>query len=107
MMSKFLLKGHKKLNFPFAVFFQDFRDFESSYLWNRNGYQQTVDSFSLSFQPSFNLLSGGLSKMLMHKHFKGTKPDLHMVIIIAEHVCDDAPKGISKLSRYRLQIFLV
>ena len=45
--------------------------------------------------------------MLMHKHFKGTKPGLHMVITIAEHVCDDAPKGISKLSTYRLQIFLV
>ena len=35
------------------------------------------------------------------------KPGLHIVVTIAEHVCDDAPMGIIKLSTYRLQIFLV
>ena len=35
------------------------------------------------------------------------KPDLHIVEISAEHVCDHVLKRISKLSTYRLQIFLV
>ena len=35
------------------------------------------------------------------------KPGLRMVITIAENVCDYVPKRIFKLSRYRLQIFLV
>ena len=32
---------------------------------------------------------------------------LHIVVTIAEHASDDAPKRILKLSTYRLQIFLV
>ena len=35
------------------------------------------------------------------------KPGLHRVVKIAEHVCDDASKRILKLSKYRLQLFLV
>ena len=35
------------------------------------------------------------------------KPSLHMVVTIAEHVCDDAVKSIQKLSAYRWQISLV
>ena len=35
------------------------------------------------------------------------KPGLHMVEISTEHVCDHVLKRISKLSTYRLQIFLV
>ena len=41
----------------------------------------------------------------MHK--KNTiKPCLHIVVRVAEHVCDDASKRILKPSTYRLQIFL-
>ena len=35
------------------------------------------------------------------------KPDLHIVVRVAEHSCDDASKRILKPSTYRLQIFLV
>ena len=35
------------------------------------------------------------------------KAGLHIVVAVAEHACDDAPKGILKLSTCRLQIFLV
>ena len=35
------------------------------------------------------------------------KPGLQIVVTIAEHVCNDAPKGILKLSTCRLQIFSV
>ena len=35
------------------------------------------------------------------------KPGLHMVVTVAEHVCDDASKRILKLSTYRSKIFLV
>ena len=35
------------------------------------------------------------------------KPDLHMVVTVAEHACDGASKRILKLSTYPLQIFLV
>ena len=51
MTSQFLLKGHKLLNFLFA-FYQDFRDFENSYLWKTNRYQQTVKSFLFGLQRS-------------------------------------------------------
>ena len=35
------------------------------------------------------------------------KPDLHIVVRVAERACDDASKRILKPSAYRLQIFLV
>ena len=35
------------------------------------------------------------------------KPDLHIVVTIAQHACDRVLKRIIKLSTYRLQIFLV
>ena len=42
---------------------------------------------------------------------RGLKAGLHIVVTIvvtiAQHVFDDAPKGILKLSLYRFQIFLV
>ena len=34
------------------------------------------------------------------------KTGLHILVAIAEHVCDAAPEGISELSTHRLQIFL-
>ena len=34
-------------------------------------------------------------------------PGLHVVVPIAEHVCDYDPKRILKLLKYRLQIYLV
>ena len=34
-------------------------------------------------------------------------PHLHIVVTIAEHVCDYVLKRVLKLSDYRLQIFLV
>ena len=43
------------LNFRFAFFSQEFRDFESLYLWNGSSYQQTVKSFLFGFQRSFIL----------------------------------------------------
>ena len=47
-------------------------------------------------------------KKLRDKLQRGhVKPGLHIVVTITEHVCDDASKGILKLSAYRLQIFLV
>ena len=58
------------LNFLFAFFSQDFRDFESSYLWNGSRYQQTVKSFLFGFQRSFILVIKKSSKILMHRHFK-------------------------------------
>ena len=35
------------------------------------------------------------------------KPGLHIVLTIAEHASDNAPKKILRLSTYRLKIFLV
>ena len=35
------------------------------------------------------------------------KPGLHIVVTIPEHVCDYVQKEFLKLSKYRLQIFLV
>ena len=49
------------LNF-FAYFSQDFRDFESSYLWNGNRYQQMVKSFLFGFQRSFILANKKIIK---------------------------------------------
>ena len=46
----------------FCIFSQDFQDFESSYLWNGNRYQQTVKSFLFGFQPSFILASKNYQK---------------------------------------------
>ena len=34
-------------------------------------------------------------------------PGLHIVVTIAEHVCNSVPKRVLKLLKYRLQIFLV
>ena len=42
-------KGAQNAQFSFRIFSQDFRDFESSYLWNENRYQQTVKSFLFGF----------------------------------------------------------
>ena len=33
-------------------------------------------------------------------------PGLHILVTIAEHVCDYVPKRVLKLLKYRLQIFL-
>ena len=35
------------------------------------------------------------------------KPGLHIVVTIAKHACDSVLKRVSKLSAYRLQVFLV
>ena len=35
------------------------------------------------------------------------KPDLHIVVTIAQHACDRVLKKVLKLSTYRLPIFLV
>ena len=35
------------------------------------------------------------------------KPGLHIVVTIAEHASDDAPKRTLKLSTHRMQIFLL
>ena len=41
------------------------------------------------------------------RNFISVKPNLHMVLTIAQHACDLVPKRILKLSVYRLQIFIV
>ena len=41
------------------------------------------------------------------RNFISVKPDLHIVVTIAQHACDRVLKRILKLSTYRLQIFLV
>ena len=41
------------------------------------------------------------------RNFISVKPDLHIVVTIAQHACDRALKKVLKLSTYRLQIFLV
>ena len=61
MTSQFLLKGHKMLNF-LVTFFQDFRDYESSYLWNGNRYQQMVKSFLFDVWRSFILANKKIIK---------------------------------------------
>ena len=33
-------------------------------------------------------------------HLQDFKPGLHIVVTVAEHACDDAPKRILKLSIY-------
>ena len=38
-------KDAQNAQFSFRIFSQDFRDFESSYLWKGNRYQQTVKAF--------------------------------------------------------------
>ena len=40
-------------------------------------------------------------------NFISVKPGLHIVVTIAQHACDRVLKRVSKLSTYRLQIFLV
>ena len=35
---QFLLKGAQNAQLSFPIFSQDFRDFESSYLWNASRY---------------------------------------------------------------------
>ena len=35
------------------------------------------------------------------------KPGLHIVVIVAEHACDDASERILKLSKYQLQVFFL
>ena len=42
-----------------------------------------------------------------HDRKSALKPGLHIVVTIAEHVSDDALKGILRLLTHRLQIFLV
>ena len=44
---------------------------------------------------------------LFFRSFISVKPDLHIVVTIAQHACDRVPKRFLKLSTYRLQIFLV
>ena len=41
------------------------------------------------------------------RNFISVKPDLHMVVTIAQHACDRVLKRVLKLSTYRLQILLV
>ena len=41
------------------------------------------------------------------RNFISVKPDLHIVVTIAQHACDRVLKRVLKLSTYRLQIFLV
>ena len=41
------------------------------------------------------------------RNFSLIKPDLHIVVTIAQHVCDRVLKRVLKLSTYRLQIFLM
>ena len=43
----------------------------------------------------------------MNSSVQCVKPGLHIVVTIAEHASDDAPKRILKLPTHRLQIFLV
>ena len=40
-------------------------------------------------------------------NFISVKPDLHIVVTIAQHACDRVLRRVLKLSTYRLQIFLV
>ena len=43
----------------------------------------------------------------LHRVTPAPKSGLHIVVTIAEHVCDYVPKRILKLSQYPLQIFHV
>ena len=48
---------------------------------------------------------GGMKGFFI-RNFVSVKPDLHMVVTIAQHACDRVLKRVLKLSTYRLQIFL-
>ena len=41
------------------------------------------------------------------RNFISVKPDLHIIVTVAQHACDRVLKRVLKLSTYRLQIFLV
>ena len=41
------------------------------------------------------------------RNFISVKPDLHIVVTIAQYDCDRVLNRVLKLSTYRLQIFLV
>ena len=79
MMSQFLSKVHNAQCF----FPQDFRDFESSYRWNGNRYQQAAKKLFFGFWRSFILANKKLSKISIHIHFKqqflGTSPLLPFI----------------------------
>ena len=47
---------------------KDFWDLGSSYLWNKNRYQQTVKAFFSVFNGLYYLLAN--KRILMHMHFK-------------------------------------
>ena len=49
------VKEAQNAEFSLRTSSQDFQDFESLYLWNRNRYQQMVESFLFGFQQSFIL----------------------------------------------------
>ena len=60
------------------------------------------------YGPNFDVSENVLNKVSSSfKDLSILKPDLHIVVRVAEHACDDASKRILKPSTYRLQIFLV